>query len=189
MTPKTDDITVLLQECLNGNRKSQERLYREFYGYAMGICMRYSSNREDAVEILNDSFLKVFTRAHQYRAEVQFKLWLRRILINAALDYHRIHQKHRFHEDIGRAEQLPTVEANALEQITHSELLDLIRQLSPAYRLVFNLYVIDGFTHEEIAGQLQISVGTSKSNLARAREQLRILLTRRNHVECGRTTR
>ncbi|WP_266368877.1 RNA polymerase sigma factor [Tellurirhabdus rosea] len=184
----TADIPALLTECQSGNRKSQERLYREFYGYAMGICLRYSYSREDAVEILNDSFLKVFTRAHQYRPEVPFKLWLRRILINSAVDYHRQQQKHRFHEDIGRADQLPTVEANALEQITHSELLDMIRQLSPAYRLVFNLYVIDGFSHEEIAAQLQISIGTSKSNLSRAREQLKSMLTRRDHATYGRTS-
>jgi RNA polymerase sigma factor (sigma-70 family) len=189
MTSPPADITGLLLECQNGNRKSQELLYRQFYGYAMGICLRYSYQREDAVEILNDSFLKVFTKSHQYRPDVPFKMWLRRILINTALDYHRMHNKHRFHEDVSQAEAVPVAEATALDQISHEELMGMVQQLTPAYRMVFNLFVIDGFSHEEIAGQLGISVGTSKSNLARAREQLKQFLARRNHGECARTSR
>lgn len=189
MTPSTADIVGLLNQCQNGNRKSQELLYRQFYGYAMGICLRYSYQREEAVEILNDSFLKVFTKAHQYRPDVPFKMWLRRILINTALDYHRANQKYRFQDDISRAESIPVAESSALDRISHEELIGMVQQLTPAYRLVFNLYVIDGYTHEEIASQLGISAGTSKSNLARAREQLKQLLSRRGHEEYGRTSR
>ncbi|GAB3266719.1 sigma-70 family RNA polymerase sigma factor [Larkinella harenae] len=189
MTVPSPDIAGLLQECQRGNRRSQEQLYRQFYGYAMGICLRYSYNREEAVEILNDGFMKVFTRSDQYRPEVPFKMWLRRIMINTALDYYRHNLKHRYHEDIDQAIQLPDVDANAVEQLSHEELMEVVQLLTPAYRMVFNLYAIDGFSHDEIAGQLNISVGTSKSNLARAREQLKQLLIRRYHGEFARTSR
>ncbi|MGV3557654.1 RNA polymerase sigma factor [Larkinella arboricola] len=189
MTVPSPDIAGLLQECQNGNRRSQELLYRQFYGYAMGICLRYSHNRDEAVEILNDGFMKVFTRSNLYRSEVPFKLWLRRIMINTALDYYRQNLKHRYHEDIDQASQLPGVDASALDQLSHEELMEVVQLLTPAYRMVFNLYAIDGYSHEEIAGQLNISVGTSKSNLARAREQLKQLLIRRYHGEFARTSR
>lgn len=189
MASPSPDIARLLQECQDGSRRSQEQLYRQFYGYAMGICLRYSHNRDEAVEILNDGFMKVFTRTNLYRPEVPFKMWLRRILINTALDYYRHNLKHRYHDDISQADNVPDVDASALDQISHEELMKIVQQLTPAYRMVFNLYVIDGYTHDEIAEQLSISAGTSKSNLARAREQLKQLLIRRCHGEFARTSR
>ena len=189
MTVPSPDIAGLLKECQHGNRRSQEQLYRQFYGYAMGICVRYSYSRDEAVEILNDGFMKVFTRSDQYRTEVPFKMWLRRIMINTALDYYRLNLKHRYHEDIDQAGQLPDVEASVLDQLSYEELMEVVQLLTPAYRMVFNLYAIDGYTHEEIASQLTISIGTSKSNLARAREQLKQLLKRRCHGEFARTSR
>ena len=183
----------LLAGCLRNQRRSQELLYKQFYGYAMGICLRYTSTREEAAEVLNDGFLKVFTRLQQYDSEQPFKGWLRRILINTALDHYRSEEKHYRHEDSSQAEQLPTSEADAESQLAHEELMALIQLLSPAYRLVFNLYVIDGYSHEEIATQLGISVGTSKSNLARARESLRAMLQKKSQSvkshEYARVTR
>ncbi|MBD0260717.1 MAG: sigma-70 family RNA polymerase sigma factor [Cytophagales bacterium] len=124
------------------------------------------------MEILNDGFLKVFTRTDQYDPERSFKGWLRRIMINTALDHYRQEVKHYHHEDVEAAGAAP-VAAPVIGDLAHEELIGMVQRLSPAYRLVFNLYVIDGFTHEEIAGQLGISAGTSKSNLARARVQLK----------------
>ncbi len=168
----TDHLQMLLDGCLRGDRKCQELLYQQFYGYAMSICMRYARSRDEALEILNDGFLKVFTRTARYDPERSFKGWLRRILINTALDHYRQQVKHYYHEDTAEAVAAP-VEASAISEMSHAELIGLIARLSPAYRLVFNLYVIDGFTHEEIAQQLGISAGTSKSNLARARMHLK----------------
>ena len=182
----------LLAGCLRNQRRSQELLYKQFYGYAMGICLRYTSTREEAAEVLNDGFLKVFTRLQQYDSEQPFKGWLRRILINTALDHYRSEVRHYHHEDSAHAEQIPAEGANAESQLAHEELMLLIQQLSPAYRLVFNLYVIDGYSHEEIATQLGISVGTSKSNLARARESLRNMLQKKSQYlghEYARVTR
>lgn len=188
--PVIPPLPDLLAGCLRNHQRSQELLYRQFYGYAMGICLRYAPTREGALEVLNDGFLKVFTRLDQYDSAQPFKAWLRRILINTAVDHYRQEARHFYHEDVERADQAPASEsADAYSRLAHDELMGLIQRLSPAYRLVFNLYVIDGFTHDEIAGQLGISVGASKSNLARARENLRQLLKQLNHDEYARANR
>jgi len=183
-------LPELLAGCLRNNRRSQELLYRQFYGYAMSICLRYAPTREGALEVLNDGFLKVFTRLEQYEQTQPFKGWLRRILINTAVDHYRQEVRHFYHEDVEQADQTVVAEsADAYSQLAYEELMGLIQRLSPAYRLVFNLYVIDGFTHDEIASQLGISVGASKSNLARARENLRQLLKQLNYDEYARANR
>lgn len=188
--PNTPALPDLLAGCLRNHRQSQELLYRQFYGYAMSVCLRYAPTREGAVEVLNDGFLKVFTRLDQYDTTRPFKSWLRRILINAALDHYRQEVRHHHAEDVERVGQTVASEsADAHSQLAHEELLGLIQQLSPAYRLVFNLYVMDGFTHDEIAAQLGISVGASKSNLARAREKLRLYLKQLNYDEYARANR
>ncbi|GAB3505644.1 RNA polymerase sigma factor [Spirosoma knui] len=188
--PNIQALPDLLAGCLRNHRQSQELLYRQFYSYAMSVCLRYAPTREGALEVLNDGFLKVFTRLDQYDPAQPFKGWLRRILINAAVDHYRQEVKHHNHEDVAQAEHTVVSEsADAYSQLAHEDLLLLIQRLSPAYRLVFNLYVMDGFTHEEIAGQLGISVGASKSNLARARENLRLLLKQINYDEYARANR
>ncbi|GAB2597282.1 RNA polymerase sigma factor [Spirosoma areae] len=187
--PNIPALSDILAGCLRNHRQSQALLYRQFYGYAMSVCLRYAPTRDGAVEVLNDGFLKVFTRLDQYDAAQPFKGWLRRIMINAAIDHYRQEVRHR-HDDIEQVEQTAvTAAADGFSQLAHEDLLGLIQRLSPAYRLVFNLYVMDGFTHEEIAGQLGISVGASKSNLARARENLRLLLRHLNNDEYVRANR
>lgn len=156
----------------------------------MSICLRYTHTREEALDVLNDGFLKVFTKLDQYNAEYPFKAWLRRILINTALDQYRQAVQHYYHDDISAvADHVPTQGADAYSQLAYEELLALISRLSPAYRVVFNLYVLDGYSHEEIAAQLTISVGTSKSNLARARENLRAMLQKKIDNEHAKVVR
>ena len=187
--PNIPALPDILAGCLRNHRQSQELLYRQFYGYAMSICLRYAPTHEGAREVLNDGFLNVFTRLDQYDPALPFKGWIRRILINAAIDHYRQEVRHQ-HEAIESFEQTVVSEApNAFSQLAHDDLMELIQRLSPAYRLVFNLYVMDGFTHEEIAGQLGISIGASKSNLARARENLRQLLKHLNNDEYVRADR
>ncbi|WP_337044657.1 RNA polymerase sigma factor [Emticicia sp. 17c] len=176
-----DSPEELLVASLKGDRQSQERLYRKYYGFAMSVCLRYNQNREEALEIVNDSFLKVFTKGEQYDAAGRqsaypFKAWFRRIIVNTALDYYRSQQKHYFHENLEEAYEVSSTDSNALSQLNHDELLELVQRLPSGYKMVFNLFVIDGFSHEEIAQKLQISVGTSKSNLSRAREILRKMI-------------
>ncbi|MBC3785368.1 RNA polymerase sigma factor [Spirosoma utsteinense] len=189
-TPNIPPLSDLLAGCLRNHRQSQELLYRQFYGYAMSVCLRYAPTREGALEVLNDGFLKVFTRLEQYDPAMPFKSWLRRILINTALDHYRQEVRHHYFDDVEQVGQtIMSESADAHSQLAHEELLALIQRLSPAYRLVFNLYVMDGFTHDEIAAQLGISVGASKSNLARAREKLRSYLKHVNYDEYARPNR
>ena len=166
----------ILQGCRAGNRNSQRQLYEYFYGYAMSICLRYSRCREEAVEILNDGFLKTFNRLGQYDASYPFKSWLRRILINSAIDYHRKNHALPLHLELTAAADLADDEMPMPHLSPDEDVLPILQQLSPAYRVVFNLYVMEGYKHEEIAELLGISVGTSRSNLVRAKESLRALM-------------
>lgn len=166
----------LLQKSVRGDRKSQEKLYRQFYGFAMSVCVRYTQSRDEALEIVNDSFLKVFTKGDQYDSKYPFKAWFRRIVVNTALDFYRSQQKHYFHENIEEAYEVSSNDSSPLSQLNHEEIIMLIQRLPSGYKMVFNLFVIDGFSHEEISNQLGISVGTSKSNLSRAREALRKMI-------------
>ncbi|GAB3577028.1 sigma-70 family RNA polymerase sigma factor [Spirosoma luteolum] len=188
--PERSALPDLLAGCLRNHRQSQELLYRQFYGFAMSVCLRYAPTRESALEVLNDGFLKVFTRLDQYDPAQPFKAWLRRILINTAVDHYRQELRHFYHDSVEQAGQASVATgADAYSQLAYDELLKLVQMLSPAYRLVFNLYVMDGFAHDEIAEKLGISVGASKSNLARARENLRVLLKQQNYDEYARVNR
>lgn len=170
-----EEIPSLIQGCRQSDREAQRKLYAYYYGYAISICVRYSKSHEEAREVLNDGFMKVFTKIEKYDSEKSFKGWLRRVMINTALDNYRHNYKHYHHRDLEAAEQEYTPET-ITHQLSHADLLQLIQQLSPAYRAVFNLYAIDGYTHEEIAELLSISIGTSKSNLFKARANLQAML-------------
>ena len=133
-----------------------------FYNYGMSICLRYSRDREEAVEIVNDGFVKMFSKLHQFKDNTSFKAWLRRILINAAIDYYRKNEKHYHNVDISYAKH-EFITDDAVSKISEKEIIEIIQELPPSYRLVFNLFVIEGFNHREIAHKLGISIGTSKS--------------------------
>lgn len=169
-------VLLLLEGCKAGDRESQKKLYQTFYGYSMSVCLRYASSRQEAQEILNDGFMKVFTKLDTFDEKKTFKLWLRRILIHTAIDLYRKNQHFRNNSDISEAYYL-SEDPQAIGQITEQEILSLVQKLSPAYRTVFNLHVIEGYTHEEIGRQLGIHEGTSKSNLFKARQHLQKMLT------------
>jgi RNA polymerase sigma factor (sigma-70 family) len=168
----------LLRASMQGDRKSQELLYKQFYGFAMGVCLRYTQSKDEAVEVVNDGFLKVFTKGEQYDANYPFKAWLKRIMVNTALDYYRKNQKHYYHENIEDAYEVSSQESNAISHLSYEELMELVQKLPPSYRMVFSLFAIDGYSHDEISKKLGISEGTSKSNLSRARDALKAMLAR-----------
>jgi RNA polymerase sigma factor (sigma-70 family) len=178
----TIDLLNLIQGCIKEERESQRKLYKLFYGYAMSVCLRYCQTREEATEVLNDGFLKIFLKVKKYNPERSFKGWVRRIMINTALDNYRHNLKHYYAEDVSELEQ-PALTESAEDKLSYEDLIRLVQELSPAYRTVFNLYVIDGFNHEEIAQMLSISVGTSKSNLSKARANLQARLKKSSEDE------
>ena len=168
---------VLIQGCQNGDRESQRLLYKHYYVYCMSICIRYAQSEEEAKEILNDGFMKVFNKIDQYDHNKPFKGWIRRIMINASIDHFRSNKKHYYHEDIEEGHD-EVLDSNVVDSMSYKEILGLVQELTPVYRAVFSLYVIDGFTHEDIAKKLKISVGTSKSNLSKARANLKKMLVK-----------
>lgn len=172
---------LLIQGCKQNDRDSQRLLYQHYYSYALSICIRYSRNTNEAKEVVNDGFMKAFSKIDQYNQEMSFKGWLRKIMINSSIDQYRKELKHQHHAsaDITVDEYILP---RAISNLSHEELIGLIQKLSPAYRSVFNLYVIDGYTHQEISRMLGISEGTSKSNLLKARENLRTMLEMLNRI-------
>ncbi|MEE4177721.1 MAG: RNA polymerase sigma factor [Bacteroides sp.] len=169
----------ILSGCRKGKRKFQELLYRQFYAFGMSVCLRYALSREDAMEILNDSFYKVFDNIDKYQQDRPFKTWFRRILINTALDHYRSNKRFRIFLDEAVAEMEPGIEPDLEQELRAEEILDLFKGLPEVYRVIFNLYEVEGFNHEEIAGLLDVSPGTSRSHLSRAKKMLRKLYVER----------
>lgn len=162
----------LIQECKKGSLKHQEMLYKSFFGYAMGVGLRYLSNRDDAMEVVNDSFIKVFKSFESFKDEQAFKPWLRRIVVNASIDRKRKDLKHLYHEDVEAAEGIGYA-AEAIQSLLAQDILKLFGCLSPLQRTVFNMYEIDGYSHEEIGNILGMPSSSSRVNLSRAKEKLR----------------
>lgn len=190
-------LTAVLAGCRRRERGSQRQLYEWYYGLATSICRRYLRDPEQAMEAVNDGFLKIFRDVGRFdifytgsrfdfRLHLDlagsFRAWLRKIMVRTAIDHFRAIERYAF-EPLAYelALQQPDPSASPPDTLAFEELIELVHQLPPAYHTVFNLYAIDGFTHEEIARQLGISVGTSKSNLFKARAYLKNLLKRTNH--------
>ncbi len=187
-----EELTQHLGACALNKRESQKIIYNSFYGYAMAICDRYTSNEEDALEILNDGFLKVFREVHHYSpayADVisSFKGWLRKIMVYTAIDHFRKDHKHKLVMDLDHVVmQVPSSGEDAVDKLSYEEIIRGIQELSPAYRTVLNLFIIEGLSHDEIAEQLGISTGTSKSNLSKARRQLQKILYKQNQGQAAK---
>ena len=187
-----DELTCHVEACALNNRESQRILYSSFYGYAMAICDRYAKKQEDAVEILNDGFLKIFKEIHHYKPAYtdvvsSFKGWLRKIMVYTAIDHFRKNQKHQLVTQLDNVVyQVETIQEDAIDKLSYEEIIRAIQGLSPGYRTVFNLFIIEGLSHDEIAGKLGISTGTSKSNLSKARRQLQKILFKQNEIQISR---
>ena len=184
-----EELSLHIERCALNNRESQKKLYTSFYGYAMAVCDRYTNNQDDAIEILNDGFLKIFKEIYRYKPAYtdvvsSFKGWLRKIMVYTAIDHFRKNHKHQFTTDLDNGVvQVASHAEDALDRISYEEIIRSIQDLTPGYRTVFNLFIIEGFTHEEISDRLGISIGTSKSNLAKARRQLQKILYQQNQIQ------
>ena len=169
------EIQQHIEQCRLGNRMSQARIFAQFRNYALTVCNRYAATHEEAKEVLNDAFFKIFTKIDRYDASMSFKGWLHRIVVNTAIDRYRTRVNQPRHEELSRAESVE-VETEVVERLTREEIVKMVQHLSPAYRTAFNLYVVDQFTHPEIAAILGITEGASKSNLSKARQHLKRML-------------
>lgn len=170
-----NDLVSILKACCQKDRASQKRLYKEFYSYGMSVAIRYINDEGEAEMIVHDGFLKVFNNVKKFDLEKPFKPWFRQIVVNTSIDYLKRQKRLIMKSNLSEAENTADRE-NILSNISYKELLAMVHTLSSAYRTVFNMYVIDGFKHEEIAQTLGITVGTSKSNLNKARTKLKALI-------------
>lgn len=171
-----EELINCIEGCKHNKRIYQNRVYVAFYDYAMSICYKYGNDKEDAVEIINDGFLKIFKEIYRYKPLSEdiafgFTSWLRRIMINTAIDHYRKNKNNTILKDLNEEKEYLTAkeEQDMLSRLSYNELIKIVHELSPAYRMVFNLYAIEGMTHKEVGKHLNITEGTSKSNFAKAR--------------------
>ncbi|MEX2595476.1 MAG: sigma-70 family RNA polymerase sigma factor [Salibacteraceae bacterium] len=172
----------LVEGCKNQSRVSQQEVFSKLYGRLFGICMRYADDSEEAKDILQNAFIKVFNGIDNYKGDGSFEGWIKRIVVNTAIDNYRRKKVKPVVTDtdltdrVGGAMEAEEEDESIYSQIPISEVMDAVQKLSPAYKTIFNLYVLEGHNHNEIAEMLNISVGTSKSNLSKARQNLKKML-------------
>ncbi|MBK6830574.1 MAG: RNA polymerase sigma factor [Flavobacteriales bacterium] len=176
----------LIDGCLRGERRPQQRVYELFYGKMMAVCMRYTKNTDQAKDILQDGFIKVFRSMEKFNRVGSFEGWIRRIIVNTAIDHFRRSKnaylllgEERSIEDFGDSDEEDRIAEENEEEVWDlkpADVINAMQKLTPAYRTVFNLYVFEELTHKEIADMLGINIGTSKSNLAKAKHNLKKLL-------------
>ena len=172
---RVDKESDYLTACMNNERWAQELLYKDFYPTMLPLCQRYATNREDALDIMHEGFIKVFKHIHKYQFGTSLNAWIKRIMINTAIDYYR-KQVRRRTEDLNAAFHVKSKDPNAINFLSAEEIIDCLQELSPSYRAIFNLYVMEGYSHREISERLNISESTSRSNLVKARGKLKALL-------------
>jgi len=165
-------IDTLVNKCKAGERKAQELLYKQFAAKMLGVCIRYATDRMEAEDMLQNGFIRVFQKMSDYRGEGSFEGWVRRIMVHSSIEYYRKHHKMMQVVDMNETDE-PSVDPVAMANLDAKDLIALIQQLAPGYRMVFNLYAIEGFSHKEIGEIMGISEGASKSQLSRARAILK----------------
>ncbi len=167
----------LIRGCIEKNLNAQKQLYDRFARKMMGVCLRYAGSKEEAEDILQEGFIKVFEKIETYRGECELEGWIKTVMINMSLDHFRKNKKAKNNVELN--EEIGTMESNhysTYDRLSEKELLETIQGLPPGFRTVFNLYAIEGYNHNEIGRMLQIEPGTSKSQYARARQHLQKII-------------
>lgn len=163
----------LIDGCRKGHRKMQEMLYKRYASKMLGVCMRYATDRMEAEDMLQNGFVKVFKKLDDFRGDGSFEGWIRRIMVHSSIEYYRKNHKMLQMVDIETSGEEQSVDPVAASNLGVQDLLAIIQQLPPGYKMVFNMYAIEGYSHKEIADILSITEGASKSQLSRARAILK----------------
>ena len=166
------DPEKLVKECLKGKREAQKQLYEHFAGVMLAVCYRYTKSIVDAEDILQEGFVKVFTRLHQFKADGELGAWIRRIMVNTAINYLKKNTRYQAELSFSDPPMHPVFFENPELTLEAKELANLIRQLPPGFQTIFNLHAVEGYTHVEIGQILGINEGTSRSQYSRARALL-----------------
>ena len=174
----------LIRDCLNNKRKAQYKLFRNYYGMMMNVCLRYAGNHDEAQDMLNEGFIKIFANLEKYQPTGSFEGWMRRVMANAALDFHRKHTAEKqtvSFDDITETEMMSSHSGNvAIDKLNYEELMNYVQQLPNMSRTVFNLYIFEDYSHAEIAEMLNIKEGTSHWHLNFARTKLKEMISQMN---------
>lgn len=174
----------LVRGCVEGKPLFQQALYKKYAATMKGVCLRYSDKLEEAEDILQDGFIKVFMNLKSFRLDGSLEGWIRRIMVNTALNHYRANQKSAFHANIDEiGEVVPDVRIDNYEKLNMKVLLKMIEELPTGYRIVFNMFEIEGYSHKEIADFLNVSINTSKSQLLKARRALQIKIAELTNYE------
>ena len=173
----------LIRRCSEGEPRAQELLYRRYFSFAMSVCVRYTTDQYEAMEIVNDSYMKVLGSIGDFDGSKSFRSWYGRILVNSAVDNYRRNAKYTSHLQISDLDETEDNEPTVSAELSANDILSLFDRLPDNYRLTFNLYEIEGYSHEEIGQILDISTSTSRSNLSRAKKMLRELYKRNFNPE------
>ncbi len=163
----------IIKGCIKRDRQAQKILYERYADIFLGVCNRYAANIAEAEDILQEGFVKVFFHLQEFSGAGSFFNWMRRIMINTAITYYHKNLKHRYYDEIEKMYDAPHAEVPDKSDFTREELLEVIQSLPPGYRMIFNLYAIEGYKHKEIAEMLEIDVNTSKSQYSRAKKMIR----------------
>jgi len=163
------DLDKLVKDCLKDKREAQRHLYDHFSELMLGVCYRYTKSTADAEDVLQEGFIKVFSHLHQFKSEGELGAWVRRIMVNTAINYLKKHRRYQSELSFSDTGMHPVVFENPEVNMAAKELADLIRQLPPGFQTIFNLHAVEGYTHVEIGELLGIQEGTSRSQYARAR--------------------
>lgn len=168
----------IIEGCQRKDRLCQKKFYEFYYGKMMGICMRYTDNYEEARDVLHEGFMKIFQNIEFFSPTVSIESWMRRIIVNTAIDHYRRNKHNSKQVEITdfNQQQPDTLTVEIISNIAVEEIMKLVQKLPPSYRTIFNLFAIEGYNHREIADMLGISQGTSKSNLSKARQLLQTMI-------------
>lgn len=188
--PSPQEIEQIVKGCQRNDRNSQKILYMSYYSTLLPLCARYTSNMEEARDLLHDAFLKIFEQIKKYKSQGSFEGWLKAVVVNYAIDFYRRKKKMRLLSADDeenpiplKAETTETEEEQTFEQISPQQLLEAIQKLPDAYRMVFCLYYLENLSHKEIAEKLNINEGTSKSNLFKAKNKLKNILSKKIQIK------
>jgi RNA polymerase sigma-70 factor (ECF subfamily) len=170
-----------LEGCRAGKRKSYNLLYQKYSEVMLGICFRYSKNRQEAEDILQEGFIKIFKNISKFRGEGSFEGWMKRIMVNSAIDHYQKSLKHLYHEEVDNVADDNSIVSDQYDdhennQFSAEQLMQMVQELPDGYRIVFNMFAIEGYSHKDIASHLGISENTSKTQLLKARKTLKAKL-------------
>ncbi len=182
---KNNELNSIIQKAVKGDEKAQETLFKNFYSIMMNICYRYSDHQNEATDLLQEGYIKIFQNIHQYNFDGSFEGWMKRIMVNSAIDYLRKNKKHQgiSIDDVNDISLNKFNYNDAIGNLTSGELMSLLNKLPPMSRTVFNMFVFDGYTHAEIAKTLNIKEGTSTWHVNNARTILKLKIINLYHLE------